>query len=217
MTPRDTEKFYSLVGDVYAFYRQDYSAFAGKVWWQAMQPFDFAAVADAFNRHCVNPDSGQFMPKPADIVKMLQGSTQDAALVAWTKVDRAIRSVGTYSSVTFDDAIINRVITDMGGWIDLGTKTEDEWPFVRNDFVNRYRGYRMRNETPEHVPYLIGMAEAQNVKNGFKSQPPLLIGDAEKAKQVSLSGSDKALLTVTRAGEAAQKAVLRLVEPGGNA
>ena len=198
MNPQDSGKFATLIGNVYAFYRQDHSEFAINVWWQAMKPYDFSAVADALNRHCVNPDSGQFMPKPADVVKMLGGSTQDSALSAWSKVDRAVRQVGTYETVVFDDPIVHRVLHDMGGWIQLGTKTEDEWPFLRNEFVNRYRGYRMRNETPEYPKTLIGMAEAQNNQDGHKSQPPVMIGDAEAPKRVLVGGSSAPLIGFER-------------------
>lgn len=198
MTDSDKPQFFALIAGVYAFYRQDMSDFAGGVWWQAMKPFDFAAVADALNRHCVNPDTGQFMPKPADAVKMLQGSSQDSAMVAWSKVDRGVRQVGTYASVAFDDPIIHRVIHDMGGWVALGTKTEHEWPFVAKEFENRYRGYRVRSETPEYPSHLVGIAEAQNSQDGRQSQPPVLIGDSGRAKQVLLRGSDKPLVAFER-------------------
>ncbi|WP_454731478.1 MULTISPECIES: DUF6475 domain-containing protein [Cupriavidus] len=197
MTPQDIPRFTTLVSNVYAFYRADFSEFAGKVWWSAMLPFDIDAVQEAFNRHCVNPDAGQYLPKPADIVRMLQGSTQDSALQAWAKVDRAIRTVGTYRSVKFDDGLIHRVVMEMGGWIEIGRKTEDEWPFVRNEFVNRFRGYRMRNELPEFPPHLIGMTEAQNSKAGFSFEPPLLLGDPYKALAVGRAGTDVPLLQVT--------------------
>ncbi|NSX14984.1 hypothetical protein HTY52_12950 [Cupriavidus taiwanensis] len=203
MKPQDATRFTRLVSDVSAFYRQDFSEFAGRVWWQAMQPFDFEAVAEAFNRHAVNPDSGQFMPKPADIVKMLQGTTQDSALVAWAKVDRALRTVGTYRSVSFDDPLIHRVLTEMGGWIELGRKTEDEWPFVRNEFVNRYRGYKMRSELPDFPPHLIGVAEAQNAKTGFAVEPPLLLGNPSQAAEVRAGGSNVPLLQVTTVAQLA--------------
>jgi len=85
MTEADREPFFTLLGDVYAFYRTDFSTFVGRVWWTAMQPYDLAAVNDAMGRHCANPDTGQYLPKPADVVRMLQGSTQDSALVAWAK------------------------------------------------------------------------------------------------------------------------------------
>lgn len=198
MTEADKKQLFTLVSSVYAFYGKDTSAFALGVWWEAMKPFDFAAVADALNRHCVNPDSGQFMPKPADVVKLLRGSSQDGAMVAWSKVDKAVRQVGTYASVAFDDPIIHRVIHDMGGWVALGSKTEHEWPFVAKEFENRYRGYRTRNETLDYPKTLIGIAEAQNNQAGQKSQPPVLIGDSSRAKQVLLAGSDRPLVGFER-------------------
>src|SRR5690606_37756580 len=194
MKDSDKAQFFTLIGGVYAFYRQDMSEFAGSVWWQAMQPYEFAAVADALNRHCVNPDTGQFMPKPADVVKMLQGSTQDSAMVAWSKVDKGVRQVGTYSSVVFDDPIIHRVIHDMGGWVALGSKDENEWPFVAKEFQTRYRGYRVRNEIPEYPKQLIGIAESHNSREGHQSQPPVLIGNGEAAKRVLQGGTDKVLV-----------------------
>lgn len=167
MEQADIPRFTELLSSVYAFYRQDFSPFAGRVWIEAMKPFDYAAVSGAMNRHVINPDVGQFLPKPADIVKMLQGSTQDSALVAWTAVDRKVRTSGPYGAPTFDDPIIACVIGDMGGWVDFNTKTEDEWPFIRNEFVNRYRGYKMRNDFPREAPRLTGIAEHHNRLEGY--------------------------------------------------
>lgn len=191
MTETDKGPFFTLMAGVHAFYRQDFSDFAGGVWWMAMKPFDYPAVQDALNRHCVNPDNGQFMPKPADVVRLLQGSSQDGALVAWAKVDRAVRQIGTYSTVVFDDPVIHRVIQDMGGWVGLGNKQEKEWPFVAKEFENRYRGYRTQGGVDEYPRALIGMAEAQNSQNGFKTQPPVLIGNPDKARIVLKNGNDK--------------------------
>lgn len=201
MIDRDRQGFFVLLADVHAFYNRDLSEFSGEVWWNALRPFDFPAVREAFSRHCVNPDSGQFAPKPADIVRMLGGSTQDLALVAWSKVDKAVRQVGTYATVVFDDPLIHRVLQDMGGWISLGLKTEHEWPFVAKEFENRYRGYSMRNEKPEYQRFLVGSAEAQNNQNGQKSQPPVLIGSPEAAKRVIQGGSDKQAIGFERLGE----------------
>lgn len=209
MTPTDHAAFVALVANVHAFYRRDFSDFSADVWWAALRQYDLSAVSDAIGRHSVNPDSGQYMPFPADIVKMLGGSTQDAALLAWAKVDRAVRSCGTYNSVVFDDPIIHRVIVDMGGWALVGGKDEKEWPFVGKEFENRYRGYRMRSETPEYLPVLIGIAEAQNDRTGQKSQPPVLIGDAQAAARVMSGGVDKPVIGFT------QMAVDKAVERSG--
>lgn len=180
---------------------------ATTIWWGALQQYDLMAVRQGFDRHVRNPDTGQFMPKPADIVKMLQGSTQDAAMLAWAKVDRALRQIGPYTSVVFDDAIIHRVLHDMGGWIKLGDKTEDEWPFVAREFENRYRGYRLRSEQPQYPPVLLGMAEAHNSKEGHQSEPPMLIGDPNIAAQVMQGGTTAPLVTYTRVGEGLMQAI----------
>jgi hypothetical protein len=194
MIEKNRKEFFDLIANVYAFYRQDFSTFAGGVWWEAMKPFDLKAVAEALSRHCVNPDSGQFMPKPADVVKMLQGSTLDSALVAWSKLERAISAVGSYQSVVFDDALIHRIVGEMGGWIGFGAKSMDEWPFVKNEFVNRYRGYKMRSQTPDYPPVLIGISEANNGKRGYNIEAPTLVGDQAQARLVLSGGSNKPIL-----------------------
>jgi hypothetical protein len=102
--------------------------------------------------------------------------------------------VGTYQDVVFDDPIIHRVIEDMGGWIGLGNKREDEWPFVQNQFENRYRGFVMREEIPEHQARLIGIANAQNAQHGFPLNVPVLVGDKGKAEAILRSGSDHVAL-----------------------
>jgi hypothetical protein len=206
--------FRDFLTEALSFWGVQVSDFSLSVWWQAMQAYDMAAIRQAFSRHAMNPDSGQFAPKPADVVRMLGGTNQDAALVAWAKVDRAVRSVGTYSDVAFDDAMIHRVVHDMGGWIALGTRTEDEWPFVAREFENRYRGYRMRSERPEYPNLLIGMANASNQRNGQPMQPPRLVGDAGKCQAVIAGGTDKPMIGFSSVGALATGATsgLRLVD-----
>jgi hypothetical protein len=197
MTNDEKQAFLELIGDVHAFYKQELSKFSSQVWWQSMQPFDFFAVRSALGRHTMNPDTGQFCPKPADVVKMLGGTTQDAALVAWAKVERAIRLVGPYKSVTFDDALVHRVIDDMGGWIKFCEVNEHELPFRAKEFENRYRGFRMRSEIPEYSPILIGIAQASNEHSGHPVEPAVLLGNPMLAQQVQSGGSASPRLQVT--------------------
>lgn len=187
----DQPQFAATLSGVYAMYKNDLSDALISIWWETCKSFDFSAVSEAFTRHCMNPDNGQYLPKPADIIRLLGGTSQDGGLIAWAKVDRALRSVGTYQTVVFDDPIIHAVIMDMGGWVSLGTKSEDEWPFVGKEFQNRYRGYRLQGGVREYVKSLVGLAEAQNSQNGMRSQPPVLIGDTPKAMQVLANGAEK--------------------------
>ena len=173
------------------------------IYWQGLKDLDLPAVRHALNAHVQNPDTGQFMPKIADVRRMLGGTTQDSALRAWAKVDKAVRHIGPYASVAFDDALIHRVLHDMGGWVGLSGKAEDEWPFVAKEFENRYRGYAMRNERPEYPPVLTGISEAENVRRGLRCDPPRLIGDASKAEAVMQGGTSRPLIGFSTAGAAA--------------
>lgn len=215
MQTDDFQKFHDGIVGVMGFYGKSVSSFALDVWWTALKGHDLAAIVDAFNRHLANPDSGQFPPKPADIIRMLQGSTQDAALRAWAKVDRAVRRIGTYCDVAFDDALIHRVIQDMGGWIALGAKAEEEWPFVARESENRYRGFRSRNESPEYPASMVGIVTAHNNQNGFKIELPVLIGNEQMAKKVLRGGTDKPALNFTRMSDELDEAVGGAIENQG--
>lgn len=179
------------VGDLYS---KTISEFAIGLYFNALKEYDLPAVRQAFDRCVKNPDSGQFMPKPADLINMITGSSLDQSHAAWVKVDKAIRQVGTYASVVFDDPLIHKVVTDMGGWVTMGNKQEDEWPHVQRHFQNQYKGFCLRGERPEYEPILVGLADATNAPHGFKSRSvPVLIGDQEKAAQVMNSGTTGSL------------------------
>jgi hypothetical protein len=215
MTNSDKPNFAALMTALGDYYARELSDAVIDMYWRGLQHYDLAVVKEALNRHMQNPDSGQFMPRIADIARMLGGTTQDAALVAWAKVDRAVRSVGTYADVVFDDPLIHRVLHDMGGWLALSTKSEDEWPFVAKEFENRYRGFRMRSERPEYPPVLIGIAGAHNRRAKLAVQEPILIGDQGGARAVMAGGTDKPLIGFTSAGQAA--GLLGMVDDSGKA
>ncbi len=188
MKADDKEQFMTLVADVMAFYKQPFNVFVGSVWWEAMKAYDYPALAQAFNRHAVNPDNGQFAPKPADIVRMMGGTSGDAAMSAWSKVDRASRSIGQYESVIFDDALIHRVVEDMGGWVKVcSCPSEEDFIFVGKEFQNRYRGFAMRSERPEYPAGLIGLIQAKNKTPDARYR---MLGDPTKCQNVYRNGRD---------------------------
>lgn len=188
----EKKRFAALLTGLADYYKQEISRAVMALYWEGLKQFDFAAVEKACWAHTQNPDTGMWMPKIADIVKMVSGRTDDQAKVAWAKVDRAVRSVpGTGASVAFDDPLIHRVIADMGGWSSFGTKSEDEWPFVAKEFETRYRGFRMRGEIPAYPPRLIGIYEAGNASSGQVARAETyLIGHQQTAIAVIKGGSD---------------------------
>lgn len=197
MNAADFDRFGQLLGDVMGFYGKDVSQFAADVWWNALKPFDLAAVADAFNRHCVDADRGQFPPKPADVVRLIQGGSKDGAAMAWAKLDKALRCVGTYQSVVFDDPIIHACVADLGGWTSLGRLTETEWGHLARRFETLYQGYRLRGELPAYPPVLIGISQADNEQRGYKTEKPALLGNPQIALQVMNGGRAGGMLQIT--------------------
>lgn len=190
----DTERaaFATTIAGVYDFYGKAGSCneFALQVWWEAMKNFDLPVVREALSRHCLNPDNGQFLPRPADVVRMMGGTSKDSALIAWAKVDKAVRDAGAYSTVVFDDPLIHRAIDELGGWIWLCGQPTDEWHFVEKRFCDHYRAYKARGEVPAYPKKLLGRYDAQNLPLGYEEQKPVVIGDVSAARLVFRNGSD---------------------------
>lgn len=199
MQPGDRPRFLSCLTGCAETYGKPVSDAALRLWWRVLATYDIGAVETAFAVHLADPDTGQFMPRPADIIRRMSGTSQDSALRAWSLVDRAVRSVGPWQSVVFDDETTMAVLRDMGGWIALCEKTDDAWPFVAKEFENRYRGYRQRGEVPGHPRRLIGFAEAQNAREGCEIAPPMLVGDPARVARVRASGNDRPMLSIVRA------------------
>ena len=211
MKQDDRAAFKRLISDVMAFYRQDVSEFALSVWWQACERFEFEQLTKALTAHAMDPERGQFAPKPADIVRQLQGTASDRSLVAWGKVMDAMSRVGAYASVTFDDGAIHCAIEDMGGWPKLCRHKTDDLPFLQKRFTDAHRAYSMRGGPwPSHLP---GEHEQVNALNGHADTSLTLIGNPEEAKQIAISGTNPGAKTaITVASHAGN--ILRLRKSG---
>lgn len=187
MNVEDKPAFQALLTDVMAFNRQDVSRFALGVWWEACKTFELAQVSKAFTAHAMDAERGQFPPKPADIVRQLQGTHTDKALMAWGKAFDAMQKVGAYQSVVFDDAAIHAAVSDMGGWQKLCRSEMDELPFVQKRFCDSYKAYAARGKF-DYPGRLIGEYESINAVEGRRVAPPVMIGNPAVAGVVMLEG-----------------------------
>lgn len=206
MNGEDKRKFLEVMAGVHDFYGKDMSKFAGEVWLNACDSFDVEQVTKALSAHLMDPERGQFMPKPADIVRQLQGTNTDRSLVAWGKALTAMQRVGAYQSVAFDDGIIHSVIEDLGGWVKVCRSDMNELPFIQRRFCESYKAYSARGES-SFPGYLPGAHEVENRMNGRKVAKPVLIGSPEKAAQVMRAGMSGPKTQITHASDA-----VRLIE-----
>ena len=187
MQTSDIKTFSGLMAGAGELYDKKISATLTKIYWLTLKVYDIEDVQQAFNAHIHNPDCGQFFPKPADIVRFIEGNGETRALKAWAIVEKALQCVGVYKSVVFDDCLIHAVIEDMGGWVKLCTMTNDDLPFRAREFQKRYMGFVIKK--PSRYPKcLYGLSNSENAKNGYAVEPPLLVGDVSIAEQVLLNG-----------------------------
>ena len=197
-----------LVTNVCKFYRQDATEFTIDVWVNAMQPFDYGQVSRAFSAHLANPENGQYMPKPADIVKVLQGTSTDRAALAWGKTLEAMGSVGAYQDVVFDDPAIHAAVEDLGGWPKLCRTETKDLSYAQHRFSESYKAYAGRGEFP-YPRRLAGdrSPDSDYERRGLKLPQPALVGDREKAKAVFLGGNvaGKTAITFSTLAELAHK------------
>ena len=184
LQPNDKAEFSRVLNSVSALYRVELSPDVVELWWAVLADYDLAGIKQALTKHLRNPDTGQYMPKPADAIKFMSGTTQDAALLAWAKVHRAVRQVSSYSDVVFDDPIIHAVLQDMGGWIRLCEMLETDVPFRAKEFDNRYRAYARHQERPNCLPILTGRANLHNGAHGHALDMPALVGDQAKCREM---------------------------------
>lgn len=222
MDKQHRAQFTALLEAIMTEYGREVGTPTFHLWWNTLERFDYEAVRRALTTWIQNPDSGQFAPKPADVIRMIEGTTGDRALMAWSNVEKAVRIVGHYQSVAFDDPIIHRVIDDMGGWIRLAsTDTNKELEFRGKEFVKRYRAFAMVGGTDEYPAYLVGATEATNHNQGYKVENQLrIIGDPEKAALVYQQGGTGPTLKISSVSslDKLAKHALRAIEaPKGEA
>jgi hypothetical protein len=183
MTDSDKKRFAAAMYSFTAIYEMDFSSKAVlKIWFESLANHTIEEIESAVTRYIKSPDFGSYKPKPSDLIKILEGTSDDRAFSAWSKLEKAVRRVGTYKTVVFDDPIIHRVVDDMGGWCEIGRKEERELPFVSKEFCQRYRAFSSKSIIPDHSKKLLGLSEGDNTARGFEhKEEPVLCGDEEKA------------------------------------
>lgn len=189
MRPEDKPALYALVADALGYYRQNASEFTLQIWWQACQRYDLEQVQKAMTAHAMDPERGQFAPKVADLVRILDGTHTDRAQLAWGRVLEAAASIGAYTDVAFDDPAIHATVEDLGGWVKVCRSETKDLGYLQHRFCESYRAYVGRGQFG--YPAVLGgdrSPDAMFAKRGLQPPRPRLIGDPQRAQLVVANG-----------------------------
>ena len=105
-------------------------------------------------------------PTIGAIRQAILGCAEDQAILAWQKVFKAMKIIGQYRSVQFDDPVIHSVIELMGGWENICMVEEKELQWKQKEFINLYKALQGRKIN--HPEYLFGISELQNIQKGYR-------------------------------------------------
>lgn len=183
MTDSDMPAFGQMLFGIALTYGKDINDFTIAAFWGVLKSFEWTEVNKAFTAHLGDTDCGQYMPKPADIKRRIEGSSREIAMNALAKLEYAVRCCGPYKSVMFDDPIIPAVINDTGGWSRFSKITDNDYTFYKKDFLERYCAYLKKDQLPMPRP-LLGLEALSNTSTGVNLPDPIIIGDEKKCTQL---------------------------------
>lgn len=184
MKPEQKEKFFLSLTAISEIYQKTLSEGALSLWWDVLKKYDYETVSEALSKYLTNPDQGHFMPKPASIIRMIEGGGSTNAMTAWYRVMDGLMSTGTYETVSFGDPATHYAIEAMGGWSDFGLWEMRENPFKQKEFERLYLAHKENPERAgDEIKTLPGKHDIGNRNIGHKQGGVIYLGDKVVAQK----------------------------------
>lgn len=162
----------------------------------SMQRFDIQDIQRGIEAHINDTENGQFPITPTHVIANIEGRAQERGAVAWRKLVDAVKQIGPYEDVVFDDAAIHSIIHGEGGWQHICTYSDDDMKFFQARFIKQYTSLVSRRDF-DYPRVLKGITnlenEGQTYADGtpFEKAKPVSIGNVEQARLVYKGGTDK--------------------------
>ncbi len=121
----------------------------------------------------------RFMPTVAELRERAGVvSPKERAVIAWEALEKARRRFGYYSTVSFDDPVINAAVRNLGGWervSELADDPENYRVWFRKEFERVYVALCSAGVSKEQAAPLIGYCDRMNVPAGHAPQKLITI------------------------------------------
>lgn len=171
MNDSDKKQFYIALGGVCELYEKEITKSLAQIYFAALKQYSVEDVTAAFAKHTNDSEQGMFMPKPAHIVKQIDGTQKqnDDALkgraeMAHSILLNAVKNTGASRTPKFKDPLITAAIISMGGWPAIcAYSQEDLNNWKRKEFIDNYLNYA---KTPtEFLPsHIAGIEDLDKAK-----------------------------------------------------
>ena len=139
-----------------------------QMYFAALYQYGIDQAHVAMMAHMQNPDSGQFFPKPADLIRQISGTSkqqesaiEDKASIAWACIERDIRRIGSYGTLKLDDKQALAAVKAIGGWQSLCQTETSKMEWKRKEFIRMYETFERTplDALPASLPGRIEMSE----------------------------------------------------------
>jgi len=190
MKNEDKRAFFDLMMAAGEVYGREVTQPMAAIYFSALANVSIEQVQEAMMAHMQNPDSGQFFPKPADLIKQMTGTTkqQDAAIedkaaIAWACIDRDIRRIGSYGTLKLEDKQALATVKAMGGWQSICQTETSKMEWKRKEFIRMYETFERMplDALPSSLPGRIEMSEVK--QDGPVALDKLALGVAKWRKE----------------------------------
>lgn len=179
MQEQDKKSFKDMMMAAGEVYGREVTKPLLQMYFVALSHISIEQAQNAMMAHMQNTESGQFFPKPADLLRQITGTAkqQDSdielrARIAWASVTDQIRRKGSYGSLRLDDRLALAAVKNMGSWQDLCMTPTDKMNWKEKEFIELYKSFERApiEMLPDHLPGRIEIEHhKKNAVGGMKA------------------------------------------------
>jgi hypothetical protein len=175
MTENDSNKFKELIAAINETYGEQFSQAQTLLWWNMFKPHSIQVFEQAVYQHMACPDTGMFTPKPANIMKFINGTSKqneqaldDKSEIAWHVIEGEIRRIGSHTTLRMEDRQALAAVKAIGGWKKICGLTISELTWAHKEFVAAYKNYERTdvNLLPDKLPGRIHLENNKRDQQG---------------------------------------------------
>lgn len=194
MDNQDRKRFAEMwAGTRVEIYDKPVTAEGIEMVFRALSRFTIEQVEHGITLHLNDTQNGQFPITPTHVVAQIEGRADERSGAAWSKLYKAIGSVGGYSDVVFDDPIIHSVVENEGGWQHICLMTEDDCKYMQARFMKQYAALVSKSGQFKFPKVLAGSINLSRKANNLELDPPQTVGDIKLCRAVYRGGESKSL------------------------